>query len=256
MACRDDARFPHPKSFLSAHRNMPGCISSSLLAPSLSLFVSRPPSPLSSLSVRQYLSSCTLSIHLSRSVIDSLIRPRSQFVFPSFQPVFISVPSVTSLTLIQSKCSPQNGVDSMWRCLPALHNHPVLLSCRGLVPCVSHNVPFLSVHMMCSLLLSCLSMCQDYQVWQGGRQEWGLGCLGGGGSLNVHHLMHFNLFSSTVCTVVWATHSCYHCNYPKFTATLHSHVWHAFHATDVRNLTTPACWLLHAEGLGIEDAGT
>lgn len=72
--------------------------------------------------------------------------------------------------------------------------------------------PISSVHMRYSILLGSLSMCQDYQVWQGGRQEWGFGCHGGGDSLyislNVHHLVYFNLFSSAICSVNWATPSC------------------------------------------------
>lgn len=46
------------------------------------------------------------------------------------------------------------------------------------------------------------------------------------------------LLNST-STVLWATPSCYHCNYPKFTAPQHFPWWHVFHATHVCNLT---CW--------------
>lgn len=138
MACRDDARFPHPKSFLRAHRNMPVCISSSLslslLAPSLPLFVSHP--------LSLALSFCPLripSIHLSHSIISPLICPCSQYCFPSKPLRSVFITSVHSVTF-PSPSSSQNAHCKM--VLTARGLHFVLLSCRGLVFYASHNVPF------------------------------------------------------------------------------------------------------------------
>lgn len=190
------------------------------------------------------LSSCALHlpIHPSRSVITSLIHPLlsifSSLSDQSSSPRYIlSLPSPSSSQNAQT----QNGVDSMWRRLPSAAQSfcPAVLQ-RISALCVS-QCPISSVHMRCSILLGCLSMCRDYQVWQGGRQEWGLGCALYI-SLNVHHL-----FSLTICNYIHViaaitqSSQLYHNSHDDMHFTLQMYV-----------ILAQACRLLHVEGLGIE----
>lgn len=107
------------------------------------------------------------------------------FWTPPNQPSSPRYVSVTSFSLIQSKtlaakwCWQHVAVSSS----AAQSFCPAVLQ-RISALCVS-QCPISSVHMRCAILLGCLSMCQDYQVWQGGRQDWGAGGGGGGDSLYI-----------------------------------------------------------------------
>lgn len=126
MAHCGDARFPHPKSVLSAHRNMPVCISSSLL-PSLSLFCLMLPPPffLSLLSCSPVWEQSGHPLSLPFSPL--CYCPNIWLILDLSNPLLVSVLMnsvlcVTFLPLIKPNCLLLNCISSMW-------DWTIILSC-------------------------------------------------------------------------------------------------------------------------------
>ena len=132
-----------------------------LLAPSLSLFVSH--TPLLHLCLHLYpsVSPCAFPLQPRLSLINSSLLLR----FPS-----------TGLHHLGTFCHFHRP-----RPVNNARRKMVLMACaQSFCPAVLQGIsvsecPASSDGMRCGLL-GCFSMCQDYQVWQGRRQEWGLGC--------------------------------------------------------------------------------